>query len=234
MTVHKIDKMIATVRKDHLSQKQARQQKLEDRRNTALTRIGQAVIAHELPLGQSTDLEYRLKARLRQAQRARISEAEAMADLAEFNGDLDSPLHWWELKNKKESVLWKGYVVDERLARIRFTVEFEDGVDRLLDINVRRACKGEIVASLYVEGNGVESVGASSGKKASVREAVVNAYEGFVNEHVDELFDSEIPGELLEGIDSDSGYGITNLRSLENAQNSQRELDGGNQNGNDV
>jgi hypothetical protein len=240
MSERVIDTMIAKVRDRAQARQRERREELERRRTEALRRIGQAVVDHGLPIAQSADLEAMLAARLQEAQRARISEAEAMADLAEFEGDLDSDLYWWEVKTSEGTILWKGYTKYLRLARVRFSVS-DDGRKMVyasdysyqhsvhMDVNVRRACYGAIVASLYVSGEGVGSVGVSEGPGASVESAVVEAYLAyFRGKRGTELDAEHVPGELLDSlVDSEEQADVESAHSSAetHSQTSRREPD---------
>lgn len=237
MSERVIDTMIAKVRDSAQARQRERREELERRRTDALRRIGQAVVDHGLPIAQSYEAEAMLSARLREAQRARISEAEAMADLAEFDGDLSSELYWWEVKTDEGTILWKGYTKFLRLARVRLsvarsgdaatTVPYDEQLH--LDVNVRRACYGAIVASLYVFGEGVGSVGVSEGPGASVEHAVVEAYLAYFRGKRGVQLDAEqVPGELLNSLvdsEDDADVQSANSSSETDSATSRREPD---------
>jgi hypothetical protein len=158
------------------------QEIIEQRRETAMRRIGQAAIDHDLPVGQDLGVDKQMERRLYQAQKARVSEAEAMADLAEHNGDIVSELEWRDLQTRRGATIWRGYVVRRRAARCRgrFTElgQWSMGGPIYVDVCVRLACYGAYLAEWHVEDQGV-LVGLSEGEHASVHGAVTRAYVAY-------------------------------------------------------
>lgn len=232
-----IDAMIANVRSKARADRRQRQEELEARRTEVLRRIGQAAVDHGLPIAQSVEADETLRVRLQEAQQARISLAEAMADLAEFSGDFTSPLWWWDIQTDSGTSLWKGYVIDRRLCRIRFVADRSGTMDGIevpyneqvhLDINVRQACHGAFVASVYAGGS--VAVGISEGDSASIEDAVVSAYVAFWKgvRKVHGMHREYVPKSLLDRltVDSEEGNEVeSETQSEETAQRSQRELE---------
>jgi len=72
---------------------------VDDRKKSALRRIAEAAVVHGL--GNSRDLETQLRRRLRAAQEARVSEAEALATMAERLGDFSTSIEWVELRIRR-------------------------------------------------------------------------------------------------------------------------------------
>lgn len=207
MSEHIVDQMIADVRRATVAKQTQRQEMINRRREKALYCIGEAAEKHGLFSGQDKEVVEKQKDlvfdRLFQAKKARVSEAEAMGQLAETVGDFDSPLLFWEIRStdsnmgngrgaKQDSrgedgvLLWKGYVVARRVCRIRACVSF-DGLREgsgepeerriYLDLNVRRACSGGYVASAHADGG--TAVGFSGGEEGTPDNAMIWAYLAF-------------------------------------------------------
>jgi uncharacterized protein YbjQ (UPF0145 family) len=208
MSDRMIDNMIARVRDRSASEKRKRQEELDRRRTEALRRIGQAAIEHELGLAQSVEADKVLKVRLEAANGARISEAEAMADVAESMGDFSSRLYWWEISGGSGPPMWKGYTIYSSRQRLRLTASRDGreafaeggGGEVYIEITSRRSSGGGFVSELYTdgpEGPGVYSVGVSEGPGASREKAVVGAYVAFYNTYMDtHMMEEEAPENL--------------------------------------
>jgi hypothetical protein len=168
-----VDKMIRDAGSQAKSKDAHRRAKLESRRAAALKRIGDAAGKHDLNLAQNRTDERRLYDCLYNAQRARISQAEAMAEMAECCGDFESDLYWWEIK-AKDTMLWKGYVIDSKKA---FT--YSSGNPRhSVRVTVRRMTNGGYIAEC--RGGANVSLGRSLGDDATERDAAHAAYHAYL------------------------------------------------------
>jgi len=139
-----IEQMISNAKSSQLSEKQKREQELEDRRDAALKRIGKAALAFldfERDSGHSDRI---LKQRMNDAMRVRISQAEAMATLAE-RGDFISELMWRDISDRGHT-LWKGYVLRRRVGRVKI-----DQQGFWVDIGVRMIAEGGYVAEAFAD-----------------------------------------------------------------------------------
>jgi len=106
--MRKIDKLISEARSQSRKRGIDVQRKLDERRKSAIERIASAAQKH-LRVDDNPGDEEVLYQRIWDADRARISETEAMAAMAE-RGDFASKLFWLNIEHEKVA-LWKGYVV---------------------------------------------------------------------------------------------------------------------------
>jgi hypothetical protein len=189
-----LDKM-----RDKVSEKEQRKREgriqAEERRQNVLHRITNAAKAHGVDL-LNLDIREFLADRLRLAQDSRISHAEAIASLAEIDGDFISNVYWWDIQHNGVSI-WKNYVVAHRVLRADFkaTIDGGDGLAAspehvdILEINIRRDCAGGFVAE--VSGDAGKTVGVVAGEDASPIGAAVAAYLSYFG---------GLRGEVLEGV----------------------------------
>lgn len=139
---HYVDELIDNLRRSHSEENAERRQRedeLKSRRTIALRHIGDAAIKFNEP-------EQVVIFRLKEAQKARISHAEALVELA-ARGDFVSQIGWWDIRSKKKQSLWKGYVKQTRVARRRFAGVVAGRVDNI-DVNVREMTQGGFVAEV--------------------------------------------------------------------------------------
>lgn len=188
-----IEEIISDVKSSQISEKQQREKILEIRRSDVLGRIGAAAVAN-LELGNNENVESLLESRLHEAMSARISHAEAMADLAE-RGDFSSDLMWWDIKDKEQTI-WKGYVVRERIGRLK--IHFRN---TYLEISTRRAAGGSYVAEVYTSeaitvGLSEETAVAASREACRVHLLGLSLDEAEVDRVFEESMDSLINAEF--------------------------------------
>ena len=141
-----IDTLIDDLRKKQkaeLVEQEKIKRRLELRKVTALKRIGAAGVKH-LGFGNNVKAQRIVEKLLEEASNARVSQAEAMADLAE-RGDLISEIEWVEIRPEQDRsvILWKGYCLKRVDDRYRFRI---DGARAALV--VREMAEGGYVAAL--------------------------------------------------------------------------------------
>ena len=103
-----IEGILAKVIHQSVQEKSAQQRALDVRREVVFKKIAEAGSEKFSPGGDGMVV---LRNRLSQAGKARISEAESMADLAIRCGDFESPLLWHVVIDQGNVLLWKGYIV---------------------------------------------------------------------------------------------------------------------------
>lgn len=202
-----IEALIQRVKKESTLGKHERQRALEARREHALAVIGEAG-GRFFDLTREEDMEI-LRARLICASAARISEAEAMAEMAADHGDFTSPLVWWEI-GQEGNVLWKGYVLGRRVgmrADARFVrnrvarVKLDDGLDL---VTCQTALRGYVTEAHHPRGVVVGISHFDDGetdeeaKRLSISRAYL-AYHALVMGKEIEICD--VPEEIFEGLD---------------------------------
>lgn len=139
---HYVDELIDNLSRSHSEENEERRQRedeLKSRRTIALRHIGDAAIKFNEP-------EQVVIFRLKEAQKVRISQAEALVELA-ARGDFVSKIVWWDIRSKKNQSLWKGYVKESRIARRRFAGVVAGKNDNI-DVNVREMTQGGFVAEI--------------------------------------------------------------------------------------
>ena len=184
---------------------------LEKRRLEVVENLISAAIEHGLAMGQDTVGEYKLFQRVEQSATVRVSEAEAMVQLAEFNGDIVSPIQWWQIrgsKKKSDVVMWQGYALEKYLHYEWYAIDYMDG-DRFRDLSkmhmdgiefiIRMACTGEYITAV-MEGfkTGVAgAVGISYDKVESIKRAYLAYFNGVCKANMEE---EDIPNSLLDRV----------------------------------
>lgn len=192
-----IDDMIADVAPKEKDQHWRREQELKKRRAVALRRIGNAAEEIFDDLGNNVEAEAILRERLRVAQDARISHAEAIADLAE-RGDVTSKVMWWDILSAETSVapgevppprlsLWKGYVKSKRVS-----YEYGRMNGDIISITVKEDVLGGYVCELEGDAGTVVGVVLGTDDKPTADKAVERAWKAYwVN--LREVAESELP-----------------------------------------
>ncbi|TRO55183.1 hypothetical protein E2P64_07565 [Candidatus Bathyarchaeota archaeon] len=171
----KIDELITRVKerqKEENKDEIDKQRGLDFRRKEAIHRIAEAGI-RLLDLDNDIDARTSVENRMLDAEKGRLSRAEALADLAE-RGDFVSDPWWWDIKEQSEGSkvsIWRGYVKYHRIVRKK-----KRSADDFIDLNVREKVKGGYVAEVL----GNHGVSAAVDDN-SPRKAAMKAYNGYMS-----------------------------------------------------
>jgi hypothetical protein len=169
----KIDELVEKVKQRQREENKEeidKQRELDSRRKEAIRRIAESGIKY-LNLESDSEVQERVERRMLEAEKGRLSRAEALADLAEL-GDFVSEPWWWDIKEQSEGSqisLWRGYVKYKRIVRKKFMTP-----DDFVDLNIREKIKGGYVAEVLGNYGVVAAVDEKSPRKAALK-----AYSGY-------------------------------------------------------
>jgi hypothetical protein len=210
-----IETVIAGARQTVIKDRAARAMEIANRREKAIDDVRKGLAAHRY-LDVNGELyqerEEEIHQLVRRIERARISMAEAMGEMAKVLGVFDENPYWWEVyRNGRGSLcLWKGYTRPRRICRVKFAIadgglrvffgeiELDDCV--LLDMNIRQACGGHYVVHIYADDCQVVWVG---DRVAGPVVAARFAYSAFCEKYWSKLFSIEmVPRKFSERVDT--------------------------------
>jgi len=171
----KVGEMVRHVRDEAIRKRRARERRIRARKDQVLELIGEAAVHHSLPVYQDRLAEQILLNRLSDAQSARVSEAECMAQMALHFGDFQSDMMWRIIKTDSNLVLWRGHVVRDKLAKGKFHHSSIDG-DKYIRYSVHVVPYGFLIGEIFIDDVGVVSAGMSVGDSMCVTDAFTRAY----------------------------------------------------------
>jgi len=187
--MERVEALIANVKQRQFEENREeieKKKELDERRQDAVRRIAKAALTH-LNIDTDRDAKNCAERRMLEAEKGRLSKAQAFADLAE-SGDFKSEPWWWNIVEDSEGnqvSLWKGYVKYDRIIR----KQLRDASD-FVDLNIREKVRGGFVAEVL--GNHGTSAAVS---EDSPREAAVKAYGAYQSKATGEVV-TMLPKEL--------------------------------------
>jgi len=174
--MERVDELLENVKRrqrEENKEEHEKQRALDDRRKDAVRRIGEAAITHlDLNVLECKNLAEK---RMLDAEKGRLSRAQALADLAE-RGDFESDPWWWDIREQSEDskvTLWKGYVKYHRVVRKQFRTPND-----FIDLNIREKVRGGYVAEVLGNYGVSAAVNDTSPRRAAL--AAYNAYQSKV------------------------------------------------------
>jgi hypothetical protein len=209
-----IETVITGARQAVIKDRAARAMEIANRREEAFDNVRKGLEAHRYLAvdgeiyKEREDIAFQLVQRV---EKARISAAEAMGELANTLGVFDEDPYWWEIY-EYGSLLWKGYTRPRRICRVKFAIadgglrvflgEIEPDQDACvsLDMNIRQACQGDYIAHIYADDCQAVWVGERvAGPVAAAR----FVYSVFCEKYWSKSFPIEmVPREFSERVDT--------------------------------